>query len=156
MNITDEPAFDILLADDDKDDRFFFKNALDDLTIPTHLITVEDGEQLMTYLAENSDNLPDVLFLDLNMPRKSGAECLAEIKRDKKFQSLPVIIYSTSLYKTVADELYKMGAHYYVQKTDLTELRKMLQRVLTMIAKEKFNRPSRNKFVLDLADHVLK
>lgn len=142
----------ILLADDDRDDRFFFQDALSELSIPTQLTTVEDGEKLMTYLSENSDKLPDVLFLDLNMPCKNGPECLAEIKSNKQLQKLPVIIYSTSLHDTVANELYKNGAHYYIRKTDLTELKKVLYRVLTMMVEKKFARPLRNKFILSLVD----
>ena len=60
----------ILLADDDTDDCIFFKEALDELLLPTHLITVHDGEQLMQLLTNETTELPDVLFLDLNMPRK--------------------------------------------------------------------------------------
>ena len=86
----------ILLADDDKDDRFFFSMALESLTVPTQLAIVLDGEKLMVYLDENSHQLPDVLFLDLNMPRKNGFECLNEIKQNNKLNELLVIIYSTS------------------------------------------------------------
>jgi CheY-like chemotaxis protein len=57
----------ILLADDDKDDRFFFEKALQEVAIPTLLTTVNDGQELMDYLFKNSDHLPDVLFLDINM-----------------------------------------------------------------------------------------
>ena len=62
----------ILLADDDLDDLFFFKKALSEIPIETELTTAHDGEELMAYLTENSDHLPDVLFLDLSMPRKTG------------------------------------------------------------------------------------
>jgi len=152
MNSSQELPFQILLADDDKDDRFFFRHALSQLSIKTQLTALEDGEQLITFLSKNSNKLPDVLFLDLNMPRKNGAECLAEIKSNKKLQLLPVIIYSTSLHESVADELYKSGAHYYVRKTDLDELTKVLQQVLTMMKENKFARPTRKKFVLSLIE----
>ena len=78
-----------LLADDDTDDRYFFGKALKELSIPSTLTTVEDGEKLMDYLSENSKQLPDVLFLDLNMPCKNGAECLTEIKNDQQLKHLP-------------------------------------------------------------------
>ncbi len=144
------PLINILLADDDMDDRFFFKDALSELPFSTKLTTVNDGEQLMNYLCKYSNKLPQVLFLDLNMPRKNGAEYLTEIKRNKVFQQLPVVIYSTSLHEAVADELYEKGAHYYIRKTDLTELRKVLHLVLSMMSEKKFVRPSRNEFVLSL------
>lgn len=152
--MTNSTPVHLLLADDDADDRFFFKDALSELSIPNRLTTVNDGEQLMNYLFANSGKLPDVLFLDLNMPRKNGSECLKEIKLNKKLQQLPVIIYSTSLHESVANELYANGAHYYIQKTDLKELQYMLLHILTMITEKKFLRPSRNKFILILDDFV--
>jgi CheY-like chemotaxis protein len=138
----------ILLADDDRDDRFFFDKALESLPFPIQFISIEDGEKLMSFLLKNSEKLPDVLFLDLNMPRKNGSECLSEIKSNEKLKQLPVIIYSTSLHEDVGELLYKNGAHYYVRKTDFSELKKILQRLLTMIVENKFRRPSKDKFIL--------
>jgi len=140
--------FHILLADDDADDRFFFKKALEELTAAVHLSTVANGEELMHFLSKNIGQLPDLLFLDLNMPRKNGSECLAEIKQNKKLQDLPVIIYSTSLNEDVADILYANGAHYYVRKTGIAELKKTLEWVLMLMLEKKFARPPRNKFIL--------
>jgi CheY-like chemotaxis protein len=120
--------------------------------IATQLTTVDNGERLITHLSRNSTELPDVLFLDLNMPRKNGAECLREIKQNKKLQDLPVIIYSTYLHNTVADQLYKNGAHYYIRKGDLPELRSVLKKVLTMMQENKFERPPRSKFVLNFPE----
>lgn len=142
----------ILLADDDKDDRFFFDKALKELPTQTNLTTVGDGEQLMKYLLENSSKLPDVLFLDLNMPRKNGTECLAEIKDNEKLKDLPVVIYSTSLQEEVAEQLYKAGANYYVRKTDLAELKTILLRVLNLMIEKNFKRPSREEFIVTLAE----
>lgn len=76
----------ILLADDDSDDCLFFKEALRELLLSTNLTTVHDGEQLMQLLTNETNVLPHVLFLDLNMPRKNGFECLTEIKLSKKLK----------------------------------------------------------------------
>jgi CheY-like chemotaxis protein len=138
----------ILLADDDKDDRFFFAKALEALSVPTKLTTVNDGEKLMVYLDKNSDKLPDVLFLDLNMPRKNGSECLAEIKTNKKLKDFPIIIYSTSHNDDIADILYRDGAYYYMRKCDLAELITQLEHVLSRLVEDKLKRPPRSKFVL--------
>ena len=138
----------ILLADDDKDDRFLFNLALRKIPIATHLTTVNNGQLLMEFLSKNSEKLPDVLFLDLNMPLKNGHECLLEIKQNPNLKQLPVIIYSTSLNEAVADVLYKNGAHYFLQKTDLTELSEPLHRVLSILAEKQTTRPAREKFVL--------
>ena len=86
----------ILLADDDKDDCMLFKDALEELPLSTSLAIVHNGEQLMHFLNTQMATPPNVLFLDLNMPRKNGLECLTEIKLNKNLAQLPVIIFSTS------------------------------------------------------------
>src|ERR1035437_9290308 len=96
----------ILLTDDDKDDCFFFKIAVDELPLATHLTAVHDGEQLMQLLTMETTELPDVLFLDINMPRKNGKECLAEIKLNDKLKHFPVIMFSTSYEREVVTLLY--------------------------------------------------
>src|ERR1035437_760874 len=86
----------VLLTDDDADDCSFFDKALKEIPIVTHLTTVNDGEQLMKYLSENSEHLPDVLFLDINMPRKNGFECLHDIKENEKLKDLFVVMFTIS------------------------------------------------------------
>lgn len=140
----------LLLADDDQDDRFFFDKTLGLLPIPTRLTMIEDGEKLMRFFFKNSEQLPDALFLDLNMPRKNGSECLKEIKGDYKLKDLPVIIYSTSLHEDMAEVLYKEGAHYYIRKGGLDELEEALHYILTLMVEEKFAKPPRDKFILSL------
>jgi CheY-like chemotaxis protein len=83
----------ILLADDDLDDCIFFKEAVGELMLSANLKVVHDGEQLMQLLISETSELPDVLFLDLNMPRKNGFECLTEIKLDPRLKQLPIIIF---------------------------------------------------------------
>lgn len=138
----------ILLADDDEDDRFFFNLALEKCPFPTQLTVMEDGEKLMNFLSDKKNKLPEVLFLDLNMPKKNGNECLTEIKQDERLKELPIIIHSTSMHDSVADVLYNNGAHYYNRKTDVQELREVLCHVLTLLTANKLEKPERNKFVL--------
>ena len=117
----------ILLADDDEDDCFLFKNALEELSIPFILTTVYNGEELMEWLRTPERQLPEILFLDLNMPRKNGFECLLEIRSDNKFDQLPVIVFSSAYAPEVIELLYKGGAHYYVRKPDgLEQYRKVI------------------------------
>ncbi|MEW6469128.1 MAG: response regulator [Bacteroidota bacterium] len=142
----------ILLADDDPDDRFFFDKALKTLPIATRFSTVENGEELMARLRSADTVLPDILFLDLNMPRKNGSECLSEIHSDETLRRLPVVIYSTSLHEDIADQLYDKGAYFYIRKTDLAELKKILLHVLTLLVQNKFTRPPRSKFIMSLAE----
>ena len=75
-----------MLADDDNDDCLFFSEALEKIHLPTNLTTLNNGTQLMVELA-NTSKLPTVIFLDLNMPRKNGFECLAEIKVNEKLEN---------------------------------------------------------------------
>ncbi len=112
----------ILFADDDMDDRFFFNKALDEIPVTTRLYTVNNGELLMEYLFKHEDNLPYLLFLDLSMPRKTGFECLAEIKENKKLATLAVIMFTTSFTRSIDLEdnlkttLTRMGASDYIRK----------------------------------------
>src|SRR6476469_4572818 len=103
----DKSKFNLLLADDDEDDSAFFKDALNDLGLSASLGTVPDGVALMKYLSDHSpDTLPDILFLDLNMPRKNGFECLSEIKSNVRLKMLPVIVFSTSYDQDRVNMLY--------------------------------------------------
>ena len=130
----------ILLADDDKNDCIFFDTALKELLIPTHLSTVHDGEQLMSYLSENSHKLPDVIFLDLCMPRKNGFECLKEIKENKKLKDLFVVMFLLSYpqdknyEQTVIEMLLNMGARHHIIKTgDLVQLKSAIHDPLNLV-----------------------
>lgn len=141
--------YNLLLADDDEDDCDFFKEALDEISIETSLNMVHDGVQVMDYLKANESKLPDVLFLDLNMPRKNGLECLAEIKDDEKLKELPIIIFSTSLDSEIVNNLYKNGASFYIRKPgDFSKLKKVIENALTNASENNFKQPERAHFIL--------
>ncbi len=130
----------ILLADDDKDDRLFFENALKEITIPTQLKTVNDGEELMDYLGKSLEHLPDILFLDLSMPRKTGYECLTEIKENAKLKDIHVVVFSTSYSRDkvyelhLANRLFEIGAQNYIRKPgDFKQLRNIIELSLTKL-----------------------
>ena len=140
----------ILLADDDTDDCIFFKEAVEELLLSTHLTAVNDGEQLMQLLTNETNELPDVLFLDLNMPRKNGFECLSEIKGNQKLRRLPVIIFSTSFEQEVVNLLYKNGAQYFIRKpSEISQFKKIIhQTFITLIIPQNILQPTRENFVL--------
>ena len=124
----------ILLADDDKDDCLFFKEAIEELPFATSLAIVHDGDQLMEHLENVSAQLPHVLFLDLNMPRKNGFECLEEIKKHAILKHLPIIVYSTSYDIEKINQLYKTGANHYICKpTDFEELKKVVYDAIVLV-----------------------
>ena len=138
----------ILLADDDKDDCLFFRVALDELHINIQLTTVHDGEKLMLLLNKD-EPLPDMLFLDLNMPRKNGVECMSEIKETRRLKNLPVVIYSTSFQKDIVDLLYEQGAHFYICKPNgFAELMHVIHEAITISVQLNYMQPSKEKFVL--------
>jgi CheY-like chemotaxis protein len=139
----------LLLADDDTDDCIFFKEVLEELGVDTTLTVVNDGVELMRLLSKKTNSLPDVLFLDLNMPRKNGFECLLEIKLDDKLKHLPVVIFSTSLDMQVVNLLYEKGAHYYIRKPgEFSKLKKVIQEALTVTSQTKSGQPAKEKFIL--------
>lgn len=123
----------ILLADDDVDDCLFFKEALDELPVSASLATVNDGAQLMEYL--DSSPLPDLLFLDLNMPKKTGFECLTEIHQKNKLKEIKVIIFSTHIDPETLKLFHSRGAHYFIRKpTEFSLLKKVINNALIQAA----------------------
>ena len=123
----------IMLADDDEDDRLFFRDAFDELKINTNVTTCNDGVELMEYLLNPDTNLPNILFLDLNMPRKNGLECLLEIRKESKFKDIAIAIYSTSSSEEDIENTFVYGANIYIKKpSDFNTLKKVLSDVVTL------------------------
>ena len=126
-------ALHILLADDDEDDRLFFKDAIEEVKVKTVVRIVEDGVQLMDYLNKPEISLPNVVFLDLNMPRKNGMECLKEIRSNHKLKDLSIVIYSTSASEEDIEATFVRGANVYIKKpNDFDELKRVLRQVLSL------------------------
>ncbi len=146
----------ILLADDDIDDCGFFKMAAEKFIPSENITVVHDGEQLMKLLTTGSKELPDALFLDLNMPRKNGFECLSEIKLNEKLKQLSVIMFSTSYEQEVVNQLYQNGAHYFIRKpSDFLQFKKIIQYTLTHIAQGDISQPSKDNFVLTVQNSAI-
>ena len=123
----------VMLADDDQDDRDFFSEAFDDLKIKTRLNLFNDGQQLMNHLLNTDCDLPHILFLDLNMPVKSGKECLLEIKQAKHLKDIAIAIYSTSASDEDIEETFINGANIYIKKpSDFNMLKKILSEIVTI------------------------
>jgi len=117
MEIRDSQPINILYADDSPDDRSFFSEAIVEANIGYILLTtVEDGDKLMRHLAKADGQLPDIIFLDINMPRKDGRICLKEIRSDGTFDHVPVIMFSTSAYTKDIEDTFTNGANLYVSK----------------------------------------
>lgn len=122
----------ILLAEDDADDRDLFIEAFALVDPAVRIETVDNGEKLMEYLT-GSKSSPDCIFLDLNMPRKNGKECLQEIRSIYQMQDIPIIIYTTSLNARDIDETYHRGATCFIRKPgSFRELTSILSRYMTL------------------------
>lgn len=123
----------ILLADDDEDDRLFFKDAFEEIKIQTNINFVHDGMQLMDHLMDSDNKLPDILFLDLNMPKKTGKECLIEIKKTERLKDVIIAIYSTSASEEDIEDTFVQGANIYIKKpSDFNTLKKIINEVVTV------------------------
>ena len=113
----------ILMADDDPDDCLLVRHALEQSRLAGTLRFVSDGEELLDYLHRHakcrSDDItlrPDLIFLDLNMPRKDGREALKEIKSDEALRLIPIVVLSTSGVKEDVLESYNLGANSFITK----------------------------------------
>lgn len=104
----------VLIADDDPDDIELFKEGVKEVCPDISLSVAEDGNQLISLLDEEKE--PDVIILDINMPRKDGKQCLREIRRRKKLSEVPVVILTTSNYKDDIDFCLQNGANQYLVK----------------------------------------
>lgn len=112
----------ILMADDSEDDRYMTREALKETLISTDVREVEDGEELMEYLTRKGDYTeetappPGLILLDLNMPRKGGAEALREIKADPAFRRIPVVVLTTSEDEEDIVRAYDLGVNSFITK----------------------------------------
>ncbi|WPR75965.1 response regulator [Algoriphagus sp. NG3] len=123
----------ILLADDDDDDRLFFIEAIEQLDLAISLEWVVNGIDLLNYLKRPDTLLPELIFLDLNMPVKGGIECLVEMRRTEILKNLSVAIYSTSSAQKDIDDCLIHGANIYIKKpSDFEILKSILYKVITV------------------------
>ena len=133
----------ILYAEDDLEDRKLFEKVLNEIPIPIHHKIVKNGAVLMNYLHTTQDPLPDLIFLDLSMPLKTGFECLDEIKDNDKLKDLKVVMLTASFTRgTELEDILKstltgMGALDYICKTQNKEQFKgVIQQTLYNIFKK--------------------
>jgi CheY-like chemotaxis protein len=115
--------FHILMAEDDPDDRVLVKESLDHNFLACKLDFVGDGEQLLDYLRRNRDYatladapLPDLILLDLNMPRKDGREALRAIKVDPALRRIPIVVLTTSRAEDDVFQTYDTGGSSFIIK----------------------------------------
>lgn len=109
----------ILVAEDDPDDRLLLKDAFTEVGAQNHLVFVDNGQELIDYLQlkeEHNKNLPALILLDLNMPKKNGMEALREIKSDPNLCKIPVIVLTTSKMPEDINATYGHGVNCFINK----------------------------------------
>ena|ERR1700733_16088508 len=111
----------ILLIDDDADDRKLFFEAAHEFDETITCVGASNGQDGLLYLKDQSNALPDFIFLDLRMPGLSGRNCLKEIKTDPRLGAIPVIVYTTSREVEESIELKKLGAAHFMSKPVLPD-----------------------------------
>lgn len=122
--------FTIFYADDDHDDLEFFKDVIETISHKINLFTHDHGDKILSAL-RNPPPIPQIIFLDLNMPGKSGFEVLQEIKSSDELKDLPVVIFSTSNDPGNIARSMQMGANFYVTKpTSFDSLKKSIEHTL--------------------------
>ena len=118
-----------LLIDDDSDDRMLFQIALEDARANVAYMEASGCSEALKIL-ESSSELPDYIFLDLNMPEIDGAECLSILKQHSRFSQIPVIMFSTSSDPEDISRTRKMGAIDFVSKpSKVSELTQLIDRI---------------------------
>ena len=112
----------ILMADDDADDRYLTKAAFEESAVKCDIHFVEDGDEVFDFLynrgkfAQQKDMMPNLIILDLNMPKKDGRQVLDEIKKTPALQHIPIIIFTTSKSPEDVRQVYRMGASSFITK----------------------------------------
>ena len=130
--MNEEEKMNIILADDDEDDRNVFRQAIEELGLNIDLKIFKTGDELLDYLHEpETEELPHILFLDLNMLCTKYEDCLKDIRKNAKFQDMSIAIYSTSTSEKDIQDTFIGGANIYINKpNDFEVLEKSLSEVL--------------------------
>ena len=135
MNSTREGRpIQILMAEDNPDDIELTVEALKDSRVRNHLIVVKDGEEAISYLQGKGKYQhavrPDLILLDLNMPKKNGRDVLREIKNDPKLKRIPVVILTTSQAEEDIAHTYDLHANCYITKpVDFNQFLKVVKSI---------------------------
>lgn len=124
----------VFYVDDDADDRFLFTEAFEEIQEQSRsqlrLIKAENGQHFFDVIT-SSNIIPDITFLDINMPIKNGFECLTEIRNIQKLKDRPVIMFSTSESSEIIEKSYSLGADKYIIKPpDFEELKGVIEECL--------------------------
>lgn len=141
----------LLIADDDMDDLTLLLSALDVWSSDLNISHVGDGAELLTFLCQ--DRLPDLILLDINIPKINGIDCLQRIKAAARFDGIPIIMYSTSSNDEVIEKCYQLGASRYIVKPYKYDEIVDFMKMILSIDWKKSKMISKNEFLLSSNNH---
>lgn len=146
MSLTETKPTNVLIAEDDDDDFFIFSVAISETAFTVILRRAEDGELLMKLLQEQ---IPDILFLDMLMPCKDGKQCLLEIRSDRRYDTLPIIVYSALEDLETVEYCYRQGSNLFtIKPNSIEDLKEALQRILSIDWKKTMYFPPKSEFII--------
>ena len=117
--------------DDDLDDQEIFSLAIHEVSDNITCVFANDGISALEIIKANDLFIPDLIFIDVNMPRMNGIKCLSEIKKFKHLEHVPIFIYSTSAETSVVEESKKIGAAGFIKKyIDTNDLKEELSQII--------------------------
>jgi DNA-binding response OmpR family regulator len=123
----------ILIIDDDSDDSDLLRDAIQQIAPETNCTMVSSSDEALEGMKSRKIPRPDLIFLDLNMPRINGIECLRQLKEEPEVREVPVAIYTTSKSHDDQVESLKLGASYFVVKpSSFRQLCKVISNIFTL------------------------
>lgn len=145
-NIVSKAVREIFFIDDDKDELIIFDMAMQELNISFNRHYEKSGDGLLKLMHQQT---PDLIFLDLHMPGKSGITCLKMLRFNNDYDSIPIIIYSKLAQKSFIDDCYQAKANYYLIKpVSLSKLTKAIHKVIQADWNAE-RQPARENFVIE-------
>lgn len=130
MQAVPKPIISVLLVDDDEEDILLFREALNEIDPKIKLTATTQSKQIVALLKDCS---PDLIFLDINLPKANGFDCLKEIKDSNAHCRIPIVMYSSSSYVKDINTAYGLGANLFLEKlSNLEELKEALCNILQM------------------------
>ena len=141
-----ENSKNVLIGEDDDDDFMIFSSVITELPFNILLTRAANGDLLVKLIDQAN---PDILFLDILLPLKDGRKCIQEIRANKKYDSLPVIMYTSLTDLASVEFFYRNGANLYVVKpSSFHDLKEALEKVFAIDWKKVMYYPPRDQFVL--------
>jgi response regulator RpfG family c-di-GMP phosphodiesterase len=123
----------VILVDDDEGNIVFFKNILKELKIGIKVQAFQNGSDLLEYLNSEDALVPEILFMDFDIPKKNALECLQEIKENFKLENMVTAVYSSNLSEAEVENIFVNGGNIFMKKpNDYSALKKVVSEIITI------------------------